>query len=197
MSAVPAAGGSAILRLLYHAGGAGATLAIAWAAYAAALLPVHQQCAEAAAQISRWKALQARESEIRLQLAEAEESLARQEATSKSLIRVPELLEIDTVQANLATLARSCRMEITGTDVTEPVTADAWIAAEIHIRATADYAGLCRFLDGVQTQPRLCPVTRLHVKKRLLESDVLEAELTVRVFAAPLMNAEVEGTRRE
>ena len=183
------------ISLGLHACGLGAAAAIVYATWALVIAPLQNQHAVMSARIAEESRVQARGSAIRTRHREVDRQLADFEATFARVIsRIPETPRESEFLAQITHLARTCQLKIQRYHPREPVNEGTHTALEVQLEATADYAGICRFLDGLRTLARLCRVTRLRVHAVGPEGTDLPIEMTLRIYFAPLAKPAVPET---
>jgi len=182
--------------LFLHLCGVGVMLVILGFANQSSLRPVIAEHRGIVRQVRSMKKLADRGPDILAQRASMQRWVMEREA-SCSMERVPESLLEEAFHDRLAELAKSCGLSNVRVIGDDPVAMESHLRQEIEVQASADYAGLCRFLEGLQTSPRLCPVSQLRVKKSRGNAEQLELALTLRIYAAPLVTASLEETPHE
>jgi hypothetical protein len=84
--------------------------------------------------------------------------------------------------AELTRLARESKLKITDFKPSEVAGGEAHAAVEIALRTEATYEGLCRFLDGLSSLPRLCHVKRLSLKAPDAAQTTYPVDMTLQIF---------------
>ena len=170
-----------------HAAGLGITAAIAYGTCLFVVAPMQGQHQTMTAQIGEGSRLLGRAKAIQSRHAEVEQQLTNFEATFARVIsRIPETPRESEFLAQITELARECQLRIQRYHPRDPVNEGTHTALEVQLDATADYSGICRFLDGLRTTARLCRVTRLRVHAVGTEGKELPIEMTLRIYFAPL-----------
>lgn len=175
------------INLGLHACGLSIAGAILYATFAFVVAPLQNQHVAMSARIAEESRVQARGSAILTQHREVDKQLTNFEATFARVIsRIPETPRESEFLAQITHLARTCHLKIQRYHPREPVNEGTHTALEVQLEATADYAGICQFLDGLRTLARLCRVTRLRVHAVGPEGTDLPIEMTLRIYFAPL-----------
>ena len=170
-----------------HTAGLGVAAAMAYATSAFVVAPMQGQHQAMAVQIADGSRLLARKNDIQSRHAEVEQQLTDFEASFARVIsRIPETPRESEFLAQITELARACQLRIQRYHPRDPVNEGTHTALEVQLDATADYSGICRFLDGLRTTARLCRVTRLRVHAVGTEGTELPIEMTLRIYFAPL-----------
>ena len=170
-----------------HAAGISIAAAIAYVTCSFVVWPMQGQHQALAAQVADGNQLLGRSAAIRARHVEVKQQLTNFEATFAHVIsRIPETPRESEFLAQITELARSCQLRIQRYHPREPVNEGTHTALEVQLDATADYAGICRFLDGLRTTARLCRVTKLHVHAVDAGGKELPIEMTLRIYFAPL-----------
>ncbi len=175
------------INLGLHACGLSLAGAVLYTTWAFVITPLQNQHTVVSARISAESRVQARSAAIRAQHRETEKQLTDFEATFARVIsRIPETPRESEFLAQITRLARTCHLRIQRYHPRDPVNEGTHTALEVQLDATADYAGICQFLDGLRTLARLCRVTRLRVHAVNPEGTDLPIEMTLRIYFAPL-----------
>ena len=170
-----------------HAAGVSIAAAIAYVTCLFVVVPMQGQHQALAAEIADGNQLLGRSSAIRARHAAVEKQLTNFEATFAHVIsRIPETPRESEFLAQITELARTCQLRIQRYHPREPVNEGTHTALEVQLDATADYSGICRFLDGLRTTARLCRVTKLRVHAVDAGGTELPIEMTLRIYFAPL-----------
>ncbi len=175
------------INLGLHTAGLSVAVAIAYATFAFVVAPMQGQHQTMSDQIAEGRRLLAQGEKIHGRHVEVSEQLTNFEATFARVIsRIPETPRESEFLAQITELARACQLRIQRYHPREPVNEGTHTALEVQLDATADYSGICRFLDGLRTTARLCRVTRLRVHAVGTEGTELPIEMTLRIYFAPL-----------
>lgn len=173
-----------------HACGLGVSLAVMYATWVFAIEPIRQQQAGLLQRIEIEQRILNEEDAIRARHSGLELQLANSQATfERALSRIPETPRESEFLAQITHLARTCRLKIQRYHPREPVNEGTHTALEVQLDASADYEGICTFLDGLRTLDRLCRVTRLRIQAVETETQQLPIEMTLRIYYAPLEKA--------
>ncbi len=179
-----------------HAAGISVAAGIAYVAFTFVVLPMQSQQQAMATQIADGNQLLGRSAAIRARHVEVAKQLTNFETTFAHVIsRIPETPRESEFLAQITELARSCQLRIQRYHPREPVNEGTHTALEVQLDATADYSGICRFLDGLRTTARLCRVTKLHVHAVDTGGMELPIEMTLRIYFAPLTKPAVTETQ--
>lgn len=120
---------------------------------------------------------------IRENHAAAIEQMRQEEARLESLMaRIPTTPQESEFLAELTRLAREAKLRITDFKPSEVSGGEAHAAVEIALRTEASYEGLCRFLDGLSSLPRLCHVKRLCLKAPDAAQTSYPVDMTLQIF---------------
>jgi len=170
-----------------HACGLGVAIVISYATWAFAIQPLQTQHLELASRIRAERLLQSQSDRILARHREIEGQVADFEGSfSHAISRLPETPRESEFLAQITHLARTCQLKIQRYHPREPVNEGTHTALEVQLDASADYAGICQFLDGLRTLARLCRVTRLRVHTGDADATHLPIEMTLRIYYAPL-----------
>lgn len=170
-----------------HACGFGAAVAIAYATWTLAIQPLQNQHADLAARIHAQRQLHSQRDDILARHREIEEQVADFEGSfAHAISRLPETPRESEFLAQITQLARACQLKIQRYHPREPVNEGTHTALEVQLDASANYAGVCQFLDGLRSLARLCRVTRLRVHTADEKAGILPIEMTLRIYYAPL-----------
>jgi Tfp pilus assembly protein PilO len=120
---------------------------------------------------------------IRDHHADAVKRLRQEEVRLESLLaRIPTTPQESEFLAELTRLARDARLKISDFKPAEMKGSDSHAAVEIALRTEASYEGLCRFLDGLSSLPRLCHVKRLSLKAPDASQSTYPVDMTLQIF---------------
>jgi Tfp pilus assembly protein PilO len=170
-----------------HAGGLAVALMIGYISWTFAIAPLQQQHMTMSTRIDGERKLQSQRAQIEARHREVENQLADFEASfARAISRLPETPRESEFLAQITHLARNCKLKIGRYHPREPVNEGTHTALEVQLEATADYAGICQFLDGLRSLARLCRVTRLRVHTTDVDGANLPIEMTLRIYYAPL-----------
>lgn len=179
-----------------HAGGLGIVLVIVYAAWTLVIEPLQRQHQGLAVKIEEERQLQAKRAEIEARHREVEGQVADYEASfAHALTRLPETPRESEFLAQITRLARTCQLKIQRYHPREPVNEGTHTALEVQLDASADYAGICQFLDGLRGLARLCRVTRLRIHTTEADGTNLPIEMMLRIYYAPLSKPDVQEPR--
>lgn len=182
--------------LSLHAGGLGIVLVIVYAAWTFAMEPLQRQHQGLAGQIEGERALYGKSAEIEARHHEVEGQVADYEASfAHALTRLPETPRESEFLAQITRLARTCQLKIQRYHPREPVNEGTHTALEVQLDASADYAGVCQFLDGLRGLARLCRVTRLRIHTTDADGTNLPVEMMLRIYYAPLTKPDAQEAR--
>lgn len=121
--------------------------------------------------------------EIRNHHAEAVKRKRQEEARLESLLaRIPTTPQESEFLAELTRLARESKLKISDFKPSEVKGSDSHAAVEIALRTEASYEGLCRFLDGLSSLPRLCHVKKLSLKAPDPSQATYPVDMTLQIF---------------
>ncbi len=192
-------GSSSTLRgidLGLHACGLSGAIVIAYVTWMFAIQPMQKQHTELATRIRAERLLQSQSDDILARHREIEGQVANFEGSfSHAISRLPETPRESEFLAQITHLARTCQLKIQRYHPREPVNEGTHTALEVQLDASADYAGICQFLDGLRTLARLCRVTRLRVHTGEADATRLPIEMTLRIYYAPLTKPDVAEAR--
>ncbi len=186
------------LNLGIQAAGLGFSLVLVYATWTFAIEPLQRQHDELAKRTKSESQLKAREDVIRSEHRELDARVADFEAEfAHAISRIPETPRESEFLAQITHLARTCRLQIHRYHPRDPVNEGTHTALEVQLDASAEYAGICQFLDGLRTLPRLCRVTRLRVHNLSADGASLSIEMTLRIYYAPLNKDVVAEAQHE
>ena len=114
-------------------------------------------------------------------------SLAR---TSQLLDRIPDAPQESEFLAHIARLAREAPMSIGSFRPMATRTYDRYSEVEVELSVAGRWEGLCHFLAGLETLPRLCRVSRLSIGSESSSEGVYPADFTFVIYFAPVRHAE-------
>ncbi|HET6424058.1 MAG TPA: type 4a pilus biogenesis protein PilO [Planctomycetaceae bacterium] len=192
----PASSSLRVFDLGLHAGGLGVVLVIVYGAWVFAIEPLQQQHAGLAQRIHDERRVQSQGDDILRRHREVEKQVANYEASfAHALTRLPETPRESEFLAQITHLARTCQLKIQRYHPREPVNEGTHTALEVQLDATADYAGVCQFLDGLRGLTRLCRVTRLRIHTVESDGTNLPVEMMLRIYYAPLSKHDVQEAR--
>jgi Tfp pilus assembly protein PilO len=184
------------INLGLHALGTAVSFGIVYATWAFVVAPMQGQHEAMVNQLADGSAILGRSSAIHSKHDEVSQQLTNFEATFARLMsRIPETPRESEFLAQVTELARSCQLRIQRYHPRDPVNEGTHTALEVQLDATAGYAGICRFLDGLRTTARLCRVTRLRVHADGTDGVELPIELTLRIYFAPLTKTAAREAR--
>ena len=171
------------LGLLLHAGGLLITLgAVAGSGFGAYRL-LSREWSEINRRSTEAQAYLATASKIREHHAEELRRLRQEEVRLESLLaRIPTTPQESEFLAELTRLARDAQLKISDFKPAEMKGSDSHAAVEIALRTEASYEGLCRFLDGLSSLPRLCHVKRLSLKAPDASQSTYPVDMTLQIF---------------
>ncbi|HUG89647.1 MAG TPA: type 4a pilus biogenesis protein PilO [Planctomycetaceae bacterium] len=147
-----------------HAAGLAVAAALFAAVYIPAIGALHSQQAGIAAQ-----------TDAATQLLDSAEALRREHAdlvarqaevqtrTGQLLSRIPETPQESEFLAHIARLAHQSPLAVRNFRPVATTDYDHYSEIEVHLTAVASYEGLCRFLAGLESLPRLCTVKRFSI----------------------------------
>lgn len=120
---------------------------------------------------------------IREHHAAAVKQMRQEEERLESLMaRIPTTPQESEFLAELTRLAREAKLRITDFKPSEVSGGESHAAVEIALRTEASYEGLCRFLDGLSSLPRLCHVKRLSLKAPDAAQTTYPIDMTLQIF---------------
>jgi Tfp pilus assembly protein PilO len=120
---------------------------------------------------------------IREDHAAALKQIRQEELRLESLLaRIPTTPQESEFLAELTRLAREAKLRITDFKPSEVSGSESHAAVEIALRTEASYEGLCRFLDGLSSLPRLCHVKRLSLKAPDAAQTTYPVDMTLQIF---------------
>ncbi len=179
-----------------HLCGLGVAATVMYATWIFAIEPIRHQQSGLQQRIHYQQRILNDEVAIRSLHARLELQVAHSQATfERVLARIPETPRESEFLAQITHLARTCRLKIQRYHPREPVNEGTHTALEVQLDASADFEGICTFLDGLRTLDRLCRVTRLRVQAVETEAQQLPIEMTLRIYYAPLEKAVQEEAK--
>jgi hypothetical protein len=187
------AGDDRLLALACHAVGLAAALGSAAAGWVVLHRPLAAECAQLDTEADALERLWTRK---RVLEAEHTRRHASLETEAKLLREVRDRLPASSSEAEflalVGALARELNVELSDFRVGGVKAAGELSAVEVQASAEATYADLCRFLDRLDTLPRLCRVERLHVDAGTPPEARHRVTMTLQAFFAP-PTKELEG----
>ena len=120
----------------------------------------------------------------------------QQQLHADLLAQIPAMPRESEFLAQLTELSRSTGMAISGYNPGETEQHSSHAALAIKLKARASHESLCRFLTGLETLPRLCHVTHLHVVTPKIAEAVYPVEMTVKIFFSPVTDPEISEDQR-
>lgn len=135
-----------------HACGLGVAASIVYATWMLAIAPLQSQHTGLSVRIREERRLQESRESIQAEHRATQSQLTDFEATFARVIsRIPETPRESEFLAQVTHLAPTCQLRIQRYHPREPVDEGDYTALEVQLDATADYAGICQFLDGLRT----------------------------------------------
>ena len=116
--------------------------------------------------------------------------------TAQLMARIPDAPQESEFLAHIARLAQQSSLSIRNFRPVATRARDRDSEVEVHLSAEGRYEGLCRFLAGLETLPRLCSVTRLSVVNEKPASGTLPVEITFVIYFAPRTAGPADRDRR-
>lgn len=179
-----------------HLCGLAVAVVMGYGTWALAIQPLQQQHHQLATRGRAEQQLQSQRDDIQKKHREIEGQVADFEGSfSHAISRLPETPRESEFLAQITHLARTCKLKIQRYHPREPVNEGTHTALEVQLDASADYAGICQFLDGLRTLARLCRVTRLRVHAVDSGAPLLPVEMTLRIYYAPLTKPDLPEAR--
>jgi Tfp pilus assembly protein PilO len=128
--------------------------------------------------------------------------LTRQQADAQSraeqlLARIPDAPRETEFLAHLARLARTAPLSIRDFRPVATQAHDRFSEVQVELSAQGSYQGICRFLAGLETLPRLCDVTRLNINSERSADGTYPLELTLAIYFTPRAAEGHAGGRHE
>lgn len=108
-----------------------------------------------------------------------------QARTAQLLGRIPDSPQESEFLAHIARLARTASLSIRSFRPIATQTHERYSEIEVQLSAAGTWPGLCRFLAGLETLPRLCRVTRLSIASEKSVGGIYPAEFTFAIYFAP------------
>jgi Tfp pilus assembly protein PilO len=174
------------------------TFAIVATGYARVMRPVNEQQREVTAQIEAIQTLSARATAIHERRREVQRWLAQRESMPlANVARVPESLDEQVFLSQVAELSQASGTETVRSTCSDPIDEGTHAAMDMRIDLAGDYPAVCRFLEGLQSSPRLCGVQHMHIQRAAPDTERLTIELTLRIYAAPVAVAQAGSTSHE
>lgn len=171
------------LGLLLHGGGLLLTLGSVLGSGLAAHALLSREWSEIRRRTQEARAYLATAESIRDHHAAAVKQMRQEEVRLESLLaRIPTTPQESEFLAELTRLAREAKLKITDFKPSEVNGGDSHAAVEIALRTEASYEGLCRFLDGLSSLPRLCHVKRLSLKAPDAAQTSYPVDMTLQIF---------------
>lgn len=171
------------LGLLLHAGGLFVTLAAAVGSGMAAYGLLSREWSEIHRRTVAARAYLESAPTIREQHSSAVSQMQQESARLESLMaRIPTTPQESEFLAELTRLAREAKLRITDFKPSEVSGGESHAAVEIALKTEASYEGLCRFLDGLSSLPRLCHVKRLSLKAPDVSQTMYPVDMTLQIF---------------
>lgn len=171
------------LGLLLHAGGLLVTLAAAVGSGMAAYGLLSREWSEIHRRTVAARAYLESAPTIRERHASAVIQMQQEAARLESLMaRIPTTPQESEFLAELTRLAREAKLRITDFKPSEVSGDESHAAVEIALKTEASYEGLCRFLDGLSSLPRLCHVKKLSLKAPDVSQTTYPVDMTLQIF---------------
>lgn len=186
-----------LFKWLLHGAGMATTLLVVIIAYAVVFRPMTHEASDLRATIAARSdflegagAIRAKNDELKGSLAETEELIGSIKR------RIPDTPREADFLAQLSDAATSSDVEIVDYRPAATVEKDNHYELTIQVSANGKYAGICQFLDQLQSLPRLCHITGMVINARDLKSKSYPVELTLQVFYRRVQSAMIENRER-
>lgn len=105
--------------------------------------------------------------------------------TGELLARIPETPREAEFLAQLSGLAGESQLAIRSYRPDSPVESERYQRLDIELVAEGTFTSLCRFLEGLESLPRLSRLTHLEVESASAEDGTYPVTMTLRIFFAP------------
>ncbi|QDU40142.1 Pilus assembly protein, PilO [Maioricimonas rarisocia] len=123
---------------------------------------------------------------IRSEHAQLKKRLADlQQRTGELMARIPATAHEAEFLAQLSELASECQLVISSYRPESPVATERYQHLDIELVAGGSFDSLCRFLEGLESLPRLCRLTRLEVESASGDDGSYPVTMKLRIFFAP------------
>ncbi len=180
-----------------HGAGLAVTAAVVIALAVIVIRPLRAEATRVRAGILAASNYLQQEDQIESRHEQFQATLTEQQRLQADLLaQVPERPRESEFLAQLTELSRSTGMSINGYTPGETTQHNSHASLAIRLKAHASHESLCRFLTGLETLPRLCHVTHLHVATPTLTDTVYPVEMTVRIFFSPVTDAPTSEDQR-
>ena len=181
-----------------HVAGLGIAAALFAAVYVPAIGALHSEQARIATEIDVASRLLASAEKLR----EEHRALREQQAaslvrTSQLLGRIPDAPQESEFLAHIARLAREAPLSIGRFRPTATRTYDRYSEVEVELSVAGRWDGLCQFLAGLETLPRLCRLSRFSVASESSADGVYPVDFTFVIYFAPARRADKSVTQPE
>ena len=128
-----------------------------------------------------------REKQIRSDNEALQQELAETERLLVNLLaRIPESPEEADFLAQLARIAKESKFEIRDYKPGKVVEKDSYKEMEIQLSAEADYPGICRFFDKLDTLPRLHRISNLTIEATGGAGEFQPVHITLKIYFEPI-----------
>lgn len=118
---------------------------------------------------------------------QARSRLAQQEGRLEELLqRIPDAPQESEFLAQLSKLGLAAGMDIRQFSPGDATSLGEHSMLEVELVAESSYPGLCRFLEGLQSLPRLCQVAALDIQVADPSTLRYPVKITLRIFFAPM-----------
>jgi Tfp pilus assembly protein PilO len=133
-------------------------------------------------------------------LREEHRTLQEQQAASLTrmsqlLGRIPDAPQESEFLAHIARLAREAPLSIGSFRPIATRTYDRYSEVEVELSVAGRWDGLCQFLAGLETLPRLCRVSRLSIASESSVDGMYPADFTFVIYFAPARQTERSVTQ--
>lgn len=163
--------------------GMATTLVVVALAYAFIFRPMDQESKQLRSAVRADSDFLAGADKIRARNRELKGSLAETEGLIAGIKRrIPESPQQADFLAQLAEAAEESEVEIVDFRPATAIEQDKHYELTIRVSAIGKYAAICRFLDRLETLPRLCVIMGMEIDAHDLAAEVYPLDLTLQVF---------------
>lgn len=173
----------ATLGWLLHAGGCAVSIVILAALFVGVFRPLVSEGQNVQLAIESAKMYLTAEAAIAARHADATAALAEeQRLEADRATRIPAAARESELLAQLTELSRASAMEIVSYQPAGSARHGTIHALSVDLKGSGTYEGVCRFLAGLESLPRLCHLTRLSVVVPPQSDALLELDVTLQVY---------------